>query len=241
MNNYLVFLNIFSDMDWQLLLFGEESFGFLVEVFIRTFIMFIVILLSLRILGKRSVAQLSVFELGVIIGLGSAAGDPMFYKDVGLLPSILAFVVIIALYRLITHMINHNSSIEKILEGEPVYIAEAGRIKLDNFEQEPIAHEELFAQLRLKQITHLGQLEYAILETNGAVSVVFYPDEQVRWGLPVLPHVCATHSKRIFSEGIYACAYCGQTEALTVSDKIHTCPLCKGDEWVKACNDKRIA
>jgi uncharacterized membrane protein YcaP (DUF421 family) len=65
---------------------------FLPEVALRTFFMFFVILTSLRILGKRSVAQLSVFELGVIIGLGSAAGDPMFYKDVGLLPGVVVLL-----------------------------------------------------------------------------------------------------------------------------------------------------
>jgi uncharacterized membrane protein YcaP (DUF421 family) len=227
-------------MDIQRLLFGEENSGFLLEVLVRTVLMFVVILLSLRLLGKRSVAQLSVFELGVIIGLGSAAGDPMFYKDVGLLPSILAFVVIIALYRLITFLINNSERIEKALEGEASYLVEEGRITLENFEDEPIAHEELFMQLRHEKVTHLGQVKHAILETNGNVSVIFYRDEDVRWGLPVLPHLCATRSKHMMTDAVYACSYCGQTLHNNTSPGEANCIQCKRDEWVAAIQETRV-
>src|SRR5688572_29285891 len=186
---YLTLLNIFSDIDLSSLLFGDESSSFLLEVFIRTMIMFLVLLSGLRIIGKRSVAQLSVFELGLIIGLGSAVGDPMFYKDVGLLPGVLVFIVILLLYRFITLLINKNKIAEKILEGVQEYIASDGAIKLENFEKAMIAHEEFFGQLRLKNTTHLGQLKFAILETNGSVSAIFYPEKEVKWGLPILPHL----------------------------------------------------
>ena len=239
MKHASLFLNIFSDLDLNSLLLGEETLAFLLEVIIRTIVMFIVILLSLRIMGKRNVAQLSVFELGVIIGLGSAAGDPMFYKDVGLLPSILAFLVIIVLYRLITNLINHNESIEKILEGSATYIAENGRIKLENFEKEPIAHEEFFTQLRLKHVTHLGQVKYAILETNGLISVILYHDEEVKWGLPVLPHLCEQKIDLFESGQVYACTHCGQTHTFHKPSASQQCSVCHRDEWVLATNELR--
>ena len=103
---------VLLDLDWKTLLLGEENWGFLAETAFRSVIMFLVILFSLRLLGKRGVKQLSVFELGVIIGLGSAAGDPMFYKDVGLLPGMIVFFVIISLYRLITYLINRSDRFE---------------------------------------------------------------------------------------------------------------------------------
>lgn len=233
-------LNIFSDIDPRSLFLGDEPVGFLIEVLLRTFIMFLVILVGLRLLGKRSVAQLSVFELGVIIGLGSSAGDPMLYRDVGLLPSILAFVVILSLYRVITYLINYNTSAEEVLEGVPVYIAEDGKLNVEKFDKELMAHEEFFAQLRLKQITHLGQLKFAILETNGSVSVVYYPDDEVKWGLPVLPHLSATKSIQLSGKGIYACAYCGRTEEIKTSIEDLQCNDCKRNEWVVAINETRI-
>lgn len=233
-------LNIFSDIDPRKLFFGDEPNAFLIEVLLRTFIMFLVILVGLRMLGKRSVAQLSVFELGVIIGLGSSAGDPMLYRDVGLLPSILAFIVILSLYRVITYLINYNDKAEEVLEGVPVYIAAEGKIKVEDFDKELMAHEEFFAQLRLRQVTHLGQLEFAILETNGSVSIIYYPDDEVKWGLPVLPHLSAAKSVQISKKGIYACAYCGHIEEIkTPLDELE-CKECKKNEWVAAINDTRI-
>src|SRR5690606_29633561 len=106
-------LNVFLKIDWQSLLLGTEEWIFLLEVIIRSCVMFLTILFSLRILGKQSITQLSIFELGVIIGLGSAAGDPMFYKDVGLLPGMMVFLVVVLLYRLVTYIINRGEKIER--------------------------------------------------------------------------------------------------------------------------------
>jgi uncharacterized membrane protein YcaP (DUF421 family) len=71
-------------IDWGAFFIGSEDWEFLFEIGLRTFFMYIIILFGLRLLGKRGVKQLSIFELVVIISLGSAAGDPMFYKEVGL-------------------------------------------------------------------------------------------------------------------------------------------------------------
>src|SRR5215218_2598987 len=103
-------------INWKDFLIGEQEWGFLAEAAIRSLVMFTVILVSLRLLGKRGIKQLSVFELGVIIGLGSAAGDPMFYKDVGLLPGMLVFLTVVTLYRLVTYLINHSEKIERELK-----------------------------------------------------------------------------------------------------------------------------
>jgi uncharacterized membrane protein YcaP (DUF421 family) len=65
--------------DWQTLLLGEEDWSFLPEVLLRSVIMFLVAVISVRLIGKRGIMQ-GVFELVTIITLGSAAGDPMFYK-----------------------------------------------------------------------------------------------------------------------------------------------------------------
>ena len=87
---------------------GSEDWSFLIETGFRTLVMFTVVLIGLTILGKRGVKQLSVFELVVIIGLGSAAGDPMFYKDVGLIPAIIVFVIIISLYSWVTRALRFH-------------------------------------------------------------------------------------------------------------------------------------
>lgn len=219
---------------------GEEPWTFLWETALRTCVMFLVILLGLRLLGKRGIKQLSVFELGVIIGLGSAAGDPMFYKDVGLLPSILVFVIVVLLYRLITQLINRSRRIEQLVEGAPRMVVKDGRFIVENFRKEPIALDELFAQLRLNHIEHLGQVREATVETNGEVSLYFFVDEDVQWGLPISPRVVEKRTARIGEKGYYACTYCGYTEHLQPSDA-YTCPVCSKKEWLPAMNTKRVS
>ncbi|HEX6847711.1 MAG TPA: hypothetical protein VF144_12075, partial [Chitinophagaceae bacterium] len=74
-------------IDWQVLLFGEEGWSFLPEVLFRSAIMFMISLIAMRAIGRRGTKQ-GVFELVLIITLGSAAGDPTLYKDAGLLPAL---------------------------------------------------------------------------------------------------------------------------------------------------------
>src|SRR3989337_265711 len=113
-------------MDWEKFLLGSEDWSFLAETLLRTFIMYLIILTSLRLLGKRGVTQLSVFELVVIIGLGSAAGDPMFYKDVGVLPAFVVFVIVISLYVLVTYFVGRSKKFEHLVEGKPDLLISEG-------------------------------------------------------------------------------------------------------------------
>jgi uncharacterized membrane protein YcaP (DUF421 family) len=233
-------LQVFADLEWKQILFGTEKWSFLIETVIRTMVMFLVILLGLRLLGKRGVKQLSVFELGVIIGLGSAAGDPMFYSEVGLLPGILVFVVVLLLYRLITYFINTSDSFEKFVEGKPTTIIEKGCLVVKNFKKEPIALDEMFAQFRLRNISHLGQVQLAILETNGEVSVFYMENDEVLYGLPIIPDHYKYKTENIIQQGIYACTYCGRPEELLEPGN-HTCKSCGKKQWLKAINWRRIA
>ncbi|HLN73366.1 MAG TPA: YetF domain-containing protein, partial [Prolixibacteraceae bacterium] len=166
-----------SGFTWKELLMGGEEWSFLPETVLRTLIMFVVIMVSLRILGKRGVKQLSIFELVVIIGLGSAAGDPMFYNDVGILPALIVFAMIIILYTSITYFISKNRDFEAMVEGKPVRLIKDGSFAIDNFKKEPLGEYEFFAELRIQGVSQLGQIEEAILESSGNISIFYFPDD----------------------------------------------------------------
>ena len=236
---FFTMLEFFGEFEWKTILLGSEKWEFLWETAFRTFVMFLVILFYLRLLGKRGVKQLSVFELGVIIGLGSAAGDPMFYKDVGLLPGILVFSIVFGLYRLITFLINRSGKFERFVEGRPTCIVQDGCFLVKNFEDEPIATDEFFSQLRLHSVSHLGQVQQAILETNGESSIYYYPDEEVKYGLPIIPALLEEKLKAIPSEDYYSCCYCAYTVKLKPSPE-QICPCCHRKEWVRSINNRRI-
>ena len=88
--------------EWNRLFFNELPEVFLLEVIFRSTVMFTILLLTLKLAGKRGVKQLSIFETVIVIALGSAAGDPMFYEDVGIVPAAIVFLVIIILYCSVT-------------------------------------------------------------------------------------------------------------------------------------------
>jgi uncharacterized membrane protein YcaP (DUF421 family) len=201
--------------------------------------MFLVILTSLSLLGKRGVKQLSVFELVVIIGLGSAAGDPMFYKDVGLLPALIVFIMVVLLYTLVTYMVSKSKKVEKLIEGRAVCLIREGVFAVENFNKEILAQDEFFAELRIRGVSQLGQVQEAIEEVSGHISVFFYPEEEVRAGLPIMPDSLTHQLEKITSSGDYSCVFCGYTEMLTPTDK-YVCPSCKRSLWVKASRKTRV-
>ncbi|AWI26706.1 DUF421 domain-containing protein [Flavobacterium pallidum] len=224
--------------EWERVLFNELPSEFLYEVIFRSATMFIVLLLTLKMTGKRGVKQLSVFETVIIIALGSAAGDPMFYEDVGLIPAITVFTVIIILYRLVTWLAGKNRKFEEFIEGKTECLISEGRFSVTSFEKESLAQDEFFTELRLKSIEHLGQVKHAYLETSGEVSVFFYEDDHVKFGLPILPHYFADKVKIIPAPGIYACTFCGHTEELQQGKS--NCKVCAKPEWVPAIKNLRI-
>ena len=227
-------------IDWSAILLGSEEWSFLPEVALRTLIMFIIIITGLRFMGKRGVKQLSVVELVVIIGLGSAAGDPMFYKEVGIVFSLLVFLIIIALYAGLTYIVGKSKKAEDMLEGKPLCLIQDGVFVLENFKKENLGSDEFFAELRLKGISHLGQVETAIEETSGDLSVFYFADEDIKAGLSVMPDSLIRPIKNIETPSYYSCTFCGYTENKAVG-KTDCCPRCKKEEWVEAINKKRIS
>ena len=226
-------------INWESILFGSEGPAFLLEVMLRATAMFVIIVIGLRILGKRGVKQLSIFELVVILSLGSAAGDPMFYKDVGILSALMVFIIITALYTIITFFIGRSRWFEQLMEGKPVCLLKDGVFLIDNFRKEALGEDEFFSELRLQSVSHLGQVQEAIEERSGEISIFFYTDEEVRYGLPIMPDSLKTAVTQIDNAGYYACIFCGFSNYIEAIGS-HTCPTCKKKELVKASNKKRI-
>ena len=230
-------------INWGKFLTGDNDWPFLLEIGIRTFIMYIVILTSLTLLGKRGVKQLSVFELVIIISLGSAAGDPMFYEDVGMLSAITVFVVIIGCYKLTTYLIIKSEKLEHWIEGQSICLIKDGVFAVKNFENEPMAYGEFFGEMRQHSVSHLGQIETALIEISGELSLFFYKDAEVKYGMPILPDLLKQKITEITIADIYSCYHCGATQQITIPGK-YVCNHCHKNhkkEWLKAINTVRIA
>ncbi len=225
--------------DWHRILWGELPEHFLLEVGARTLIMVVVLFISLRATGKSTVRQLTVVNLVLIVGLGSAAGDPMFYHDVGLLPALLVFGVVVFVYRGANRWASTSTKASDWVQGKTILLIKDGQFAINEFKKEQLGQDEFFMELREGGIEHLGQVRRAYLESSGNVSLFFYEDEQVKSGLPILPELFCQKSVQITRAGVYACSFCGQVEELHPQESV-VCPHCQHKEWVLALKTCRV-
>ncbi|GAB3763719.1 DUF421 domain-containing protein [Spirosoma pomorum] len=220
--------------DWERILIDQFPWLYLGEVALRTLFMFLILLTALTVSGKREVRQLSIYELVLVIGLGSAAGDPMFYDDVPLSSAVVVFIVMMVCYKLATRISDHSKVIRKKVEGKAVYVVEQGRILIRNFSNEDISQGELFSDLRVAGIEQLGQVRIAILEANGQLSLFTFKDEDVKPGLPILPRALMDSFNDIDEAGEYACCTCGNVQSFTHPVPGPLCDNCRQNGWTKA-------
>lgn len=220
-------------MDFIKILLYDTTLTFAVEIIIRCIMMYILIILVLRFSGKRGIRQLSIFEIAIILSLGSAAGDPMFNEDIPIVHALIVFAVILLLYRLTTYLMTKSKAIETALEGRPIYIVKNGLLIIEDIKQEKYSYDEFFAEMRQKKIEHLGQVKIALLETDGCLSVIPFSKGNIQWGLPIFPdeYKVADHLK---VELFYSCMHCGQTQYLNhLNEK---CPRCANTSWVMSAH-----
>jgi uncharacterized membrane protein YcaP (DUF421 family) len=225
-------------IDWRPLVLGEEGWSFLPEVLFRSAVMFLISLIAMRAIGRRGTKQ-GVFELVLIVTLGSAAGDPTFYKNAGLLPATLVFVSIVIMYKIVNFLTARNKYLDDLVEGTHARLVKESRFAVEDGNLKDLRHDELFEDLRLKGIVHLGQVDTAYIEASGQVSVFFLPDEKVVHGLPVTPEFYEAQMEEITKKGTYSCAYCGNTKEIMPAKQV-ICEICENKKWVKSLNEVRV-
>jgi uncharacterized membrane protein YcaP (DUF421 family) len=225
--------------DWERMFHADHvPWAYLAEIGLRTSIMFLVLIIALKFLSKRGVKQLSVFELAILIALGSATGDPMFYSHIPVTFGIVVLLVIILLYRFITRLTGNNKTMERVLEGKPICLLNEGRIQYAPYQRIGLPYDKFFAELRLKNISHLGQVHKVYLETSGEMSVYPYPDNEVRSGLPIFPELIDNPVRHVHAAGDYACIYCGNVQ-LIENAKV-PCSICNHTAWLEARSEPRV-
>lgn len=225
--------------DWQTFLIGDASWLFILEVILRTGIIYLYAVVLISLLGKRSRDTLSPFDLILIIGLGSAVGDPMFYPEVGVLTAMMAITVVILIQWGLMELMDHVPALENFFETEPKCLVDDGRLQLEALEKEHLSRQELFVHLRENGIEHLGQVRRAYLEPSGRVSVFRFAPSRIRAGLSIMPD--RTSKDPALRSGLpaprrarYACLSCGETLFLNRTELFPACPRCEHDNWARA-------
>lgn len=227
-----------NSFDWQRILFENVPPSFIAEVAFRVVVAYTLVFLFLKVSGRRGIRQLSVFELVVLLTLGSAAGDVTFYEDVPVVPVVTVFMVLLFLYRLTTFLMSRSPKFAAWVDGKPITLIRQGRYEIENLAALNVSEDEFFMELRQQGVEHLGQVKLAILEIDGDVSLFFHEQQAVKPGLSVLPAEHRDDYSRAPFDGLYACNRCGNTQAVAIQQAF-ICPRCQSSSCSVALDTLR--
>jgi len=145
---------------------------------IRAYIIYALILIFMRIMGKRQLAQLQPFELVVALMIADLAAIPMEDNSKPLLSGLIPIAALLLAELILSYATLKSERIRAFICGSPAIIIENGKLNLKELEKQRINLNDLLEQLRSKDIPNLSDVEFAILETNGQLNVI--PKSQKR-------------------------------------------------------------
>lgn len=146
--------------------------------FVRAIILYIIVLIVMRLMGKREIGQLQPYELAISIMIADLASVPMTELGIPITNGIIPILGLLVMHLLISIINMKSLNIRKIMSGEPSILIYRGKIDEKTLKKERITVNELEERLRTNNVFNFGDVEYAILETNGQITVIKKPEKQ---------------------------------------------------------------
>ncbi len=143
---------------------------------IRTIIIYLVLLIALRTLGKSELSQLQPIELALIIIIAEIAAFPLDNIDIPLIRGVVSIFTLVFLQMLLSFVALKNIHFRKVMCGKPTIVINKGSINEKVLRNQSLNLNDLLEQLRIKGYSDISDIDYAILETNGELSV--FPRER---------------------------------------------------------------
>ena len=141
-------------------------------VFIRSIILYMAVLISLRVMGKGEIAEMNCFDLVITLLIAEVASTPMENNDIPLLYGIASLIGLVFIQTVISVISLKFRSISRFVSGKPSILINKGKIDYKILKKEKITIDELLEQLRVQGYFNIKYVQYALLETDGNLSVV---------------------------------------------------------------------
>lgn len=141
-------------------------------VAIRTLIMYFAVLLAVRIMGKSELSKMSPFQMVIVFMIAELAAIPIDSTDVSLINGIVAISMLMFLQVLISFLSIKSETFKTFISGKPTMLIEKGKLNVKELTRQRITGTDLLEQLRLENCPAISDVEYAILESNGQLSVI---------------------------------------------------------------------
>lgn len=145
---------------------------------IRTLLLYIIIILAIRIMGKRQISELQTSELVVTLLISDIAAIPMQNTSQPLVSGFIPILVLVSCELLLSSAMLKNAKFRKIVCGKPIVIINDGIVDQKEMRRLRMSTEDLSEQLRQMNVFNLSEVAYALIETNGKLSVLKKPENQ---------------------------------------------------------------
>ena len=146
--------------------------------YLRTVVLYLVLIFVIRLMGKRQVGQMEPSEFVVTMLVANLASIPMQDGGLPLYSGLVPILTVLGMELVLSSLVLRSMLLRRLLCGKPVILIENGRIRQNDLRRTRITLDELTAKLREKEVLRLSAVQYAILETNGNLSVFPYPKEK---------------------------------------------------------------
>ena len=218
--------------DWARIFFGNVPGGFYIEVVIRTAIVYLLLMVSMRLMGKRMASELGRIEMVSMVSLAAAIGVPMQSPDRGILPALIIAFIVVVTQQIIAKRATKSEKFETLTQGDISTLIEDSRLNLDVMKQTRLTRERIFGYLRTEGMCHLGEVKRVYIEANGSFTIM--ENKTPVPGLSILPGWDKEFEQKICKESDeMVCNHCGNKKT---NDKniLVKCDKCDYDEWVNA-------
>lgn len=142
----------------------------------RTIILYFFVILAIRMMGKRQIGELQPSELVVTILVSELATLPMQDFDIPIILGIIPIVTLVFFELIVSFLCLKNVKLRRLINGNPCIVISKGKIDRKLLGELRISVDELLEELRINNIIEISDVKYAIIETNGQLSYVLYPD-----------------------------------------------------------------
>ena len=146
--------------------------------FIRSIILYILVLVVMRLMGKREIGQLQPFELAIAIMIADLATIPMSEIGIPIINGIIPILGLLVMHLTISYINLKSVKLRGLICGKPSILIYRGKINEDIMIKERFTINELQERLRTNNISSISDVEYAILETSGQISVIEKPNKR---------------------------------------------------------------
>lgn len=142
------------------------------ETVVRVIVLYLVILLGLRILGKREFGQLSPLELVTLLLVPEVVSPALTRDDYSMTNAIVALTTLFALVLIVSLLSHVSRRVETTLDSTPALLVVRGRLQLETMNRERVSETEIFSEMHKAGLETLEQVRWAILETDGKIAIV---------------------------------------------------------------------